>query len=134
LTNNGNVTINSLTGSNPTTSVFENKSGSTLIFNGASMSNMTLVASECENTVIYNSNSAQDVNQGIHCNMILRGGGTKTISGTTITTNGNVIQEVTVPVTNIIVEATVNWQINGGLQLGVGFVNYGNIKLGPNEE
>jgi archaellum component FlaF (FlaF/FlaG flagellin family) len=124
LSNNGTVTINAFSSGG----TFENKSGSTLIFTGANMDAITLTADQCANTVIY-SGTDQAVKPVMHCSIIFRGGGTKTISNGT-QAHGDVIQEVTVPVTNVNVNSDVVMQIDGGLVVGVGFVNYGDITLG----
>jgi len=128
LTNKGTVTINILTGAD-VTSRFENKPGATLIFNGPNLATITLVADVCPNTVIYNSSGAQAVSQAIHCNIIMRGGGPKTVSGTILTAHGDVIQEITVPVTPVTVDASVIWQIDGALVVGEGFINNGDITI-----
>jgi hypothetical protein len=127
LKNNGTVTIDDLTGA--ANSTFVNASGSTLVINGQLLSTGILDASTCPNTVIYNSSTAQAISQAIHCNIIMRGGGTKTVSGTTLTAHGDVIQETTVPITNVIVNGSVVWQIDGGLISGDGFVNNGDITI-----
>jgi hypothetical protein len=80
LNNNGNITVNSLSGADAT-SIFNNLSGSTLTINGPLMSTAgTLHASSCPNVVIYNGTSAQTVNPATYCTLRLNNTGVKTVS------------------------------------------------------
>ena len=91
LTNNGNVTINSLTGSNPTASIFENKD--TLSFTGANLDAITLTASSCPNTVIYSGTLAQVVKQTTYCNLNFTNSGVKELTGLATINNDIFIDE-----------------------------------------
>jgi hypothetical protein len=80
LNNNGNITVNSLSGADAT-SIFNNLSGSTLTISGPLMSTAgTLHASSCPNIVIYNGTSAQTVNPATYCTLRLNNTGVKTAS------------------------------------------------------
>ena len=127
LFNYGIDTINSLTGTNVTTSVFVNLPGSTLFFSGTDLSTLNLVANQCSNTINYNGTVSQTVKPTTYCNLTVGGTGAKAINdGATITVHGDLTQIANTPFTIGI--ATI--QIDGNLNTGDGFVNNGNINIG----
>ena len=87
LNNNGNITVDNLSGADAT-SIFNNLSGSTLTINGSLLSTGSLNASFCPNTVIYNGTIAETIKPTTYCNIIMNNNGVKTASSN-FDTNGD---------------------------------------------
>jgi hypothetical protein len=93
---------------------------------GTFTNSATLVSfANTNNTFEYNG-SDQGVTKFTYFNLVLSGGGTKTVSDT-LTANGDVAQKSGTAVT---VNAGALWQIDGSLTTQTGFTNYGEIRIG----
>ncbi len=87
----------------------------------------TLVSfSNANSTFEYNSSSPQTITPFAYFNLVLGGGGAKTVSGA-VTANGDVVQQVGTALT---VNAGALWQIDGSLTTQSGFINNGEIRIG----
>jgi hypothetical protein len=78
------------------------------------------------NTFEYNSASAQTVTAFSYNNLLLKGGGTKTVTASQ-TTSGNVVQ---VSGTALIINTGVVWQINGNFSVQEAITNNGTVTVG----
>ena len=126
LTNNGTVTVNAFSSGG----TFTNSPGSTLNFTGADLNAITLIADGCSNTINYSGTVAQTVKAVNYCNLVVSGPGAKALNdGANITVNGNVTQAANTPFTIGTITGTVTIRIYGGLVVGTGFVNFGDITV-----
>jgi hypothetical protein len=93
-TNNGSISIGTLTGTNATSSVWVNAANATLNVSGALLGTGTLTATASGNTVNYNG-AAQNIKAATYNNLTLSGSSSKTFAaGTTV--NGTLSIEGTV--------------------------------------
>jgi hypothetical protein len=80
------------------------------------------------NVFNYNGSSAQTVTAFNYYNLILSGGGAKTVSANQ-TTSGNVVQQVGTALT--VTNAVTAWQVNGNFSVQETITNNGTVTVGP---
>lgn len=93
VTNNGNITLGGSLEAVDNTSVWINRSASTLSVSGVLLANGILIASEPNNTIAYSGAIAQTIKvpqESQYANLLFSGAGIKTAPGSVIRVSGNI--------------------------------------------